>query len=55
MSILETHAPAQSKLWSLPYTVLSSAALYAAAFSESYSEALRMAHDAQRRYPFCSC
>jgi len=53
MTILETHAPAQSKLLSLPYTVLSSVAAYAVAFSESFSEAQRMAHAAQRRYPFC--
>lgn len=54
MSTLETRAPAlPSKLWSLPYTLVSGVTAYAAAFSESFSEALRMAHEAERRYPFC--
>ncbi len=54
MSVIETHAPALPKLWSVPYIVLSSVALYARAVSQTYSEALRMAHEAQRRYPFCN-
>lgn len=55
MSTLETRAPvAPSKLWSLPHTVISSVAAFAVGFSESFSEAQRMAHEAQRRYPFCS-
>lgn len=54
MSILDTHAPAHSTLWSLPYTVLSSVAAYAVAFSESFSEALRMSHEAERRYLTCN-
>ncbi len=54
MSILETRAPAvPSKLWSLPYTVISSVATYATMLSEAFSEAQRMAHEAHRRYPFC--
>jgi hypothetical protein len=52
MTILETRAPAHATLWSLPHAALSSVAAYAVAFSQSFSEALRMAHDAQRRYPF---
>ena len=54
MSILEAHAPALPKPWSLPHTVLSSVAAYAVAFSQSFSEALRMSHEAERRYPFCN-
>ncbi|HZD88612.1 MAG TPA: hypothetical protein VE224_00800 [Pseudolabrys sp.] len=55
MSTMETRAPVlPSKLWSLPFIVLSSVAAYAVAFSESFSEALHMAHEAERRYPFCN-
>ena len=54
MSILESRAPALPKLSSLPNAVLSNVVRYAVGFSESFSEALRMAHDAERRYPFCN-
>lgn len=54
MSTLDTRAPAApTKLWSLPYTVISSVASYATMLSQSFSEAQRMAREAQRRYPFC--
>lgn len=54
MSTFDTRAPAvPTKLWSLPYTVISSVAAFATAFSQSFSEAQRMAREAQRRYPFC--
>lgn len=54
MSTMETRAPVlPGKPWSLPATVISSVAAYAVAFSESFAEAQRMAHEAQRRYPFC--
>jgi len=54
MSTMETRAPAiHSKLWSLPHTVISGVAAYASMLSESFSEAQRMAREAQRRYPFC--
>jgi len=51
MSILETRAPTLPKLWSLPYTVLSTLVAYAQLVSAAFSEARRMQRDAQRRYP----
>ncbi len=53
MSTLETRAPAESRLWSLPHTVISSVTAYAVMLSEFFAEAQRMAREAQRRYPFC--
>jgi len=52
MSTMETHAPvAPSKLWSLPHTVMTNVFAYAKVLAESFAEAQRMAHEAERRFP----
>ena len=55
MSTMESHtASLPSKLFSLPYTALTATASFLVALSESFDEALKLAHEAERRYPFAN-
>lgn len=52
MSTLPMRAPAQSKFWSLPSTVLARVAAFVLNVIDVYTEAQRLAQEAQKRYPY---
>lgn len=52
MSTLPMRAPAQSKIWSLPSTVLARAAAITLTIIDVYTEAQHLAQEAQKRYPY---
>jgi hypothetical protein len=53
MSILESSVPSlPSKLWSTPYSALVRVGSFLAVVVDTFAEAQKQAHEAERRYPF---
>ena len=52
MSTLRIHAPAMPKLWSLPAAILARAVAMLTTAIDVFTEAQRLAQEAQKRYPY---